>query len=65
MQDDSKSFDLIFFQLLNKMIIFVCNTLQTEIDRIKNLCSTNGYSHITYKQTEKQNGTYGLTLKIV
>lgn len=47
------------------MIIFVCNTLQTEIDRIKNLCSTNGYSHITYKQTEKQNGTYGLTLKIV
>lgn len=44
-------------------IIFGCNTLQEEIDRIKNLTSANGYGHLTFKRTEKQNGTYGLTLK--
>jgi hypothetical protein len=44
-------------------IIFGCNTPQVEIDRIKNLASANGYGHLTFKQTEKQTGTYGLTLK--
>ena len=44
-------------------IIFGCNTPQIEIDRIKNLAITSGYEHITFKQTEKQNGLYALTLK--
>jgi len=46
-------------------IIFGCNTPQAEINRIKNLVSTNGYGHLTFKQTEKKNGKYGLTLKSV
>lgn len=44
-------------------IIFGCSSPQLEIDRIKNLASANGYGHLTFKQTEKQTGSYGLTLK--
>ena len=43
-------------------IIFGCNTSQIEIDRIKALASANDYGHLTFKQTKKQNGTYGLTM---
>jgi hypothetical protein len=46
-------------------IIFGCNTPQLEIDRIKNLAATNGYSHLIYEQTEKQSGSYGLNLRPV
>ncbi len=48
-----------------KEIIFGCNTTQPEIDRIKNLTTSNGYNHMTFKQSEKQNGIYGLTLKTI
>jgi len=48
-----------------KEIIFGCNTPQIEINRIKNLTTTNGYTHTTFMQTEKQNGIYGLTLKAI
>nr|NQU89164.1 DUF2971 domain-containing protein [Bacteroidota bacterium] len=46
-------------------IIFGCNTPQPEIDRIKNIANANGYAHLTFKQTKKKNGIYGLKLKIV
>jgi len=48
-----------------KEIIFGCNTPQTEINRIKNLTTTNGYTNTTFMKTEKQNGIYGLTLKAI
>jgi hypothetical protein len=46
-------------------IIFGCNTSKPEIDRIKNLVNANGYAHVTFKQTVKQTGIYGLTLQPV
>jgi len=46
-------------------IIFGCNMTQSEIERIKKLTSSNGYRHLTFKQTVKQIGNYGLTLRPV
>jgi hypothetical protein len=46
-------------------IIFGCNTPQTDIDRITNLATANGYNHLVFKKAEKTVGVYGLNFRIL
>lgn len=43
-------------------VIFGCATPQKEIDRIKQIGAINGYTHMTYKKTQKRTTNYGLDL---